>query len=61
MGSVFLKALFAFGTKMLMSIGTQELIEWAFFTLAEQVTKHTATPLDDEGLAKIKEIYNKNK
>ena len=52
------KGVTVFLTKLLTSLASEEMIEWAFFQIAEAVTKSTATPQDDAWLQKIKEIYN---
>ena len=52
------KGVTIFLTKLLTSLASEEMIEWAFFQIAEAVTKSTATPQDDAWLQKIKELYN---
>ena len=47
-----------FLTKLLTSLASEKMIEWAFFQIAETVAKSTATPQDDVWLQKIKELYN---
>lgn len=52
-----IKGLTVFLTQLLTSLATKEMIEWAFFKVAESVVKSTATEMDDEWLAKIEEVY----
>ena len=52
------KGVTIFLTKLLTSLASEKMIEWAFFQIAEAVTKSTATPQDDVWLQKIKELYN---
>lgn len=47
-----------FLTKLLTSLASEKMIEWAFFQIAESVVKSTNTPQDDAWLNKIKEIYS---
>lgn len=59
--SLLLKVVISFGTKLLVSLASEKMIEWAFFKIAEAVVKSTSTPHDDEWLAKMKEVYmNRN-
>ena len=55
---LFTKGVTIFLTKLLTSLASEKLIEWAFFQIAEAVVKSTATPQDDAWLQKIKELYN---
>lgn len=50
-----------FITQVAISMISEKFIEWAFFNLAEKIVKSTATPHDDEWLAKIKEAYEGSK
>ena len=52
------KGVTIFLTKLLTSLASEKMIEWAFFQIAEAVTKSTATTQDDAWLQKIKELYN---
>ena len=52
------KGVTIFLTKLLTSLASEQMIEWAFFQIAEAVTKSTATSQDDVWLQKIKELYN---
>ncbi|MGL5282520.1 MAG: hypothetical protein ACRC8W_21595 [Plesiomonas shigelloides] len=54
---MFTKGATLFLTKLLTSLASEKMIEWAFFKVAESVVKSTATPQDDEWLKKIKEMY----
>ena len=55
---LFTKGATVFLTKLLTSLASEEMIEWAFFQIAESVVKSTNTPQDDAWLQKIKELYN---
>ena len=55
---LFTKGVTIFLTKLLTSLASEKMIEWAFFQIAEAVVKSTATPQDDTWLQKIKELYN---
>ena len=54
---LFTKGVTIFLTKLLTSLASEKMIEWAFFQIAEAVVKSTATPQDDAWLQKIKEVY----
>ena len=54
---LFTKGVTIFLTKLLTSLASEKMIEWAFFQIAEAVVKSTATPQDDAWLQKIKELY----
>lgn len=55
---LFTKGVTIFLTKLLTSLASEKMIEWAFFKVAESVVKSTNTPQDDAWLIKIKEIYS---
>ena len=55
---LFTKGVTVFLTKLLTSLASEKMIEWAFFQIAETVVKSTATPQDDAWLQKIRELYN---
>jgi len=55
---LFTKGVTIFLTKLLTSLASEKMIEWAFFQIAEAVVKSTATSQDDAWLQKIKELYN---
>ena len=52
------KGVTIFLTKLLTSLASEKMIEWAFFQIAEAVAKSTATTQDDAWLQKIRELYN---
>ena len=54
---LFTKGVTVFLTKLLTSLASEKMIEWAFFQVAEAVVKSTATTQDDAWLQKIKELY----
>ena len=54
---LFTKGATLFLTKLLTSLASEKMIEWAFFKVAESVVKSTNTPQDDAWLDKIKEVY----
>ena len=56
---LLIKGSTVFLTQLLTRLASQEMIEWAFFKVAESVVKSTATDKDDEWLAKIEEVYGK--
>ncbi len=58
---VILKAVMTFGTKLLVSLGSEKLIEWAFFYLAQHIVKATKTPHDDKFLEEVMKSYQKSK
>lgn len=55
------KGIMAFGTKLLVSLGSEKLIEWAFFYVAQQIVKSTATKHDDEFLEKVMKNFQEKK
>lgn len=56
---LLIKGSTVFLTQLLTKIASQEMIEWAFFKVAESVVKSTQTDKDDQWLQKIEEVYNK--
>lgn len=58
---VFIKAILAFGTKLLMSFASEKVIEWSFFYLAGEIVKSTKTKHDDKFYAEIKRAYEGDK
>ena len=54
---VLVKSLLGFGTKMLMSLASEKLIEWTFFYLAGEIVKSTKTKHDDQFYEEIKKAY----
>lgn len=57
MVGAFAKAIVAFGTKLLLSVATEKMIEWLFFYVAQQVVLTTKTTHDDEFMQQIKKAY----
>lgn len=55
---VLIKALTALGMKLLATLATEKLLEWAFFKLADVLVKRTDTKHDDEFLEEVKKAYN---
>ena len=53
---LFTKGVTIFLTKLLTSLASEKMIEWAFFQIAEAVVKSTGTPLDDAWFQMIKEL-----
>ena len=51
------KGIIGFGTKMLMSLASEKLIEWLFFYLAGEIVKSTKTEHDDKFYEEIKKAY----
>lgn len=54
---IFLKALMAILTKFLLSLASEQMLEWAFFKIAGTVVESTSTTKDNEWYEKIKEVY----
>lgn len=54
---LLVKALLAFGSKLLISLCSEKMVEWAFFKIADSVVKSTKTTQDDEWLDKIRDVY----
>ena len=54
---IFLKALMAILTKILLSLASEQLLEWAFFKIAGTIVESTSTTKDNEWYDKIKEVY----
>lgn len=59
--ALLIQAVIAIGTRLLVSLASEAMIEWAFFKIADAVVKSTKTPHDDEWLAKLKEVYAQRK
>ncbi|MGI2106781.1 hypothetical protein [Shewanella frigidimarina] len=59
--AILIKALMSLGTRLLVSLASEQLIEWAFFKICDSVVKSTKTPHDDEWFLKIKETYEASK
>ena len=57
--TVLLAALKSILTRLLLAAVTEKMVEYLFFAAAEKLVKSTKTPLDDEFLVNLKEIYNK--
>lgn len=58
---MFTRGATKFLTKLLVSLASEKMIEWAFFKVAESVVKSTKTPQDDAWLEKIREVYSEKK
>ncbi|QDH46604.1 hypothetical protein LAh8_73 [Aeromonas phage LAh_8] len=58
---LFIKAVMSFGVKLLTTLASELMIEWAFFKIAEAIAKSTVTPHDDEWVQKIKQVYEDGK
>jgi hypothetical protein len=54
----YIAPLLAVGQKLLTAVFGPKFLEWALFKIAEEIAAHTATPHDDEFVAKIKDAYN---
>lgn len=57
MGTIFAMAIKKLLAKFAITLISEKFLEWAFFDIAEKIVKSTATPHDDEWLAKFKEAY----
>lgn len=47
------------GTKILVSLLSEKMLEWTFWKVASLIVASTKTPHDDEFLAKLEEAYKK--
>ena len=56
-----LKALLALGMKLLAALGSEILINWAFWKIAQVVVDSTETPHDNEFLEKLREVYESDR
>lgn len=54
---VLIKALLSVGMRLLAAMGSEKLIEWALFKIADVIVASTKTPHDDAFLEKLKEAY----
>ena len=59
--SMLIKGLTAFLPKLVVGFASEKMVAHTFFTLATAITKSTATPHDDEWLAKLKDSYEEVK
>lgn len=57
LSALLIKGVLGFGMKLLTTIASEKMVEWAFFKVAESVAKSTATQHDDEWVSKIKDLY----
>lgn len=55
--SLLLKGLMGFGAKLLATMASEKMIEWAFFKIADSVASSTQTTHDDAWVAQVKELY----
>lgn len=60
MAGIWLAFLSAMET-IFLKVVSQKFFEWLFFWSAEKLVKHTQTNVDDEFLAKAKELYKESK
>lgn len=58
--ALLIKAFINVGTKLLVSLASESLIEWAFFKIAKAVVDSTETPHDNEWFEKIKQNYDES-
>jgi len=54
---VLIKSLMSVGLKLLASLGSTKLLEWALWKVAHIIVERTDTPHDDAFLEKLKEAY----
>lgn len=49
----------AIGTRILVSLLSEQVLEWLFWRVAKLIVASTKTEHDDEFLAKLEEVYRK--
>ncbi len=54
-----LKGLKKMVTKLLVSVLSEKVLKYVFFSVAKLIVKSTKTKLDDEFLATVEDAYNK--
>lgn len=54
---LIVKGLTAFLTRLLLSVVSEQMLAWMFFTIAGWLVKSTKTAKDDEWLEKLREVY----
>ena len=59
MMSILAKGVQAIGTRILMSLLSEKMLEWCFWRVAKLIVASTKTEQDDEFLAKLEEVYGK--
>lgn len=57
--AMIIKGVVGFGAKLVATLASEKMVEWAFFKIAEGIAQSTATPHDDEWVEKMKEMYEK--
>lgn len=55
---LFIKAVFAFGTKLLKTLATEAMVKYVFFQVARAIVDCTKTPHDNAWLDKLEKEYN---
>lgn len=55
--AILIKSLISVGTRLLVAMGSEILIEWAFFKVAETLAANTKTKHDDEFVDMLKRMY----
>lgn len=61
MMAMLFKVLMTFGTKLLIAIGSESMVEWVFFKIANAIVTSTKNPHDNEWLEKVTEAYYNKK
>lgn len=55
--SMFVKGVIGFGARLVATIASEKMVEWAFFKIADGISKSTATTHDDEWVQKVRDLY----
>ena len=59
--AMFAGVLVKFGTNMLLSLASEKMLEYVFFSVAGKLVAKTETKVDDEWLAQLKLAYEDRK
>lgn len=59
--NMFLDVLVKFGTNMVLSLASEKMLEYVFFSVAGKLVAKTETKVDDEWLEQLKLSYQDHK
>lgn len=59
MGNLLVSGIKMLGTRVILSLLSEKMLEWCFWKVAKLVVQSTKTPHDDEFLEKLEEVYKK--
>ena len=59
--NMFLGVLVKFGTNMVLSLASEKMLEYVFFSVAGKLVAKTETKVDDEWLEQLKLSYQDHK